>query len=131
MPITPIVFIRFPSIYLQTPEPENWPGALIVLYQLVKNYEYKKKEDRTPLHEAMNLLLPQIYQIAFGSMNDKSQEITTVRKIILKIYFALTQYVLPLELINREIFTNWMELLRLVLEQDIPQEAQVQLGYLS
>ena len=113
------------SIYLQTPEPENWPGALIVLYQLVKNYEYKKKEDRTPLHEAMNLLLPQIYEIGFRSMNDKSQEMTTVRKIILKIYFALTQYVLPLELINREVFTNWMEFLRLVLEQDIPQEAQV------
>ena len=73
----------------------------------------------------MNLLLPQIYEIAFRSMNDKSQEITTVRKIILKIYFALTQYVLPLELINREVFTNWMEVLRLVLEQDIPQEAQV------
>ena len=115
----------FCSIYLQTPEPENWPGALIVLYQLVKNYEYKKKEDRTPLHEAMNLLLPQIYEIAFRSMNDKSQEITLVRKIILKIYFALTQYVLPLELINREVFTNWMEVLRLVLEQDIPPEAQV------
>jgi len=113
------------SIYLQTPEPENWPGALIVLYQLVKNYEYKKKEDRTPLHEAMNLLLPQIYEIAFRSMNDKSQEITLVRKIILKIYFALTQYVLPLELINREVFTNWMEVLRLVLEQDIPPEAQM------
>merc|ERR1719394_920109 len=112
------------SIYLQTPEPENWPGALIVLYQLVKNYEYKKKEDRTPLHEAMNLLLPQIYEIAFRSMNDKSQQITTVRKIILKIYFALTQYVLPLELINREVFTNCMEVLRLVLEQDIPQEAE-------
>ena len=73
----------------------------------------------------MNLLLPQIYEIGFRSMNDKSQEMTTVRKIILKIYFALTQYVLPLELINREVFTNWMEFLRLVLEQDIPQEAQV------
>ena len=73
----------------------------------------------------MNLLLPQIYEIAFRSMNDKSKEMTTVRKIILKIYFALTQYVLPLELITREVFTNWMEVLRLVLEQDIPPEAQV------
>ena len=77
----------------------------------------------------MNLLLPQIYEIAIRSMNDKSQEITTVRKIILKIYFALTQYVLPLELINREVFTKWMEVLRLVLEQAIPQEVQVRTGY--
>ena len=73
----------------------------------------------------MNLLLPQIYEIAVRFMNDTSLEMTTVRKIILKIYFALTQYVLPLELINREVFHKWMEVLRLVLEQDIPQEAQV------
>ena len=96
-----------------------------MLYQLVKNYEYKKKEDRIPLHEAMNLLLPQIYGLAVNYMNNKSKEMTTVRKIILKIYFALTQYVLPLELITHEVFTNWMELLRAVLEQDIPQEVQV------
>jgi hypothetical protein len=38
-------------------------GALLCLYQLVKNYEYKKCEERKPLSEAMNLLLPQIYQI--------------------------------------------------------------------
>jgi hypothetical protein len=41
----------------------GWLGALLCLYQLVKNYEYKKCEERKPLSEAMNLLLPQIYQI--------------------------------------------------------------------
>ena len=29
----------------------------------VKNYEYKKAEERGPLREAMNLLLPQLYGI--------------------------------------------------------------------
>ena len=53
------------SIYLQTPEPAGWPGALSCLYQLVKNYEYKKKEDRGPINDAMNLLLPLIYEILF------------------------------------------------------------------
>ena len=43
--------------------PPGWLGALVCLYQLVKNYEYKKSEERKPLSEAMNLLLPQIYQI--------------------------------------------------------------------
>ena len=41
----------------------GWLGALVCLYQLVKNYEYKKSEEWKPLSEAMNLLLPQIYQI--------------------------------------------------------------------
>ena len=73
----------------------------------------------------MNLLLPQLYLIISQSMSNQSPEIAMVKKIILKIYFALTQYVLPLDLITREVFTNWMEILRLVLEQDIPQEVQV------
>ena len=30
------------------------------LYQLTKNFEYKKAEERKPLTEAMNLLLPQV-----------------------------------------------------------------------
>ena len=50
------------SVYLQTPEPRAWSGALLALYQLVKNYEYKKKEDRGPIYDAFNLLFPQIYQ---------------------------------------------------------------------
>ena len=29
----------------------------------LKNYEYKKAEERAPLREAMNLLLPQLYGI--------------------------------------------------------------------
>lgn len=53
------------SIFLQTPDPTGWPGALACLYQLVKNYEYKKKEDRGPINDAMNLLLPLIYEILF------------------------------------------------------------------
>ena len=48
---------------------------------------------------------------------------TEVKKAILKIYYALTQYILPLDLISKEFFMNWMEILRQVVEQDIPAEA--------
>lgn len=111
------------SIYLQTPEPVGWPGALTCLYQLVKNYEYKKKEERGPLNDAMNLLLPLLYEIMVRCLPDQSAELTEVKKSILKIYFALTQYVLPLDLITREFYTKWMEILRQVVEQDLPPEA--------
>jgi hypothetical protein len=59
------------SIYLQTPETGGWPGALTCLHQLVKNYEYKKKEDRAPLNDAMNLLLPLIYDIMLRALPDQ------------------------------------------------------------
>ena len=49
--------------------------------------------------------------------------ITEVKKVILKIYHALTQYILPLDLIPKESFVQWMEILRQVVEQEIPAEA--------
>lgn len=55
------------SIHLETGG-DNWLGALTCLYQLVKNYEYKKKEERAPLNDAMNLLLPMIYKIFTGTI---------------------------------------------------------------
>jgi len=108
------------SIYLQTPEPANWLGALLCLYQLVKNYEYKKLEERNPLRDAMTLLLPQIYSVLVQLMPDDSSDSVAVQKQILKIYFALTQYVLPLDLISKDMFAKWMEILRQITESDVP-----------
>jgi len=108
------------SIYLANPEPSGWLGALLCLYQLTKNFEYKKTEERKPLTDAMNLLLPQIYGLMMQLLPDDSQQSVAVQKQILKIYFALTQYVLPLDLISREVFANWMEVLRLITEADVP-----------
>lgn len=108
------------SIYLQTPDPTGLLGALICLYQLVKNYEYKKLEEREPLRDAMTLLLPQVYGILVQLMPDDSFSSVAVQKQILKIYFALTQYVLPLDLISKDMFAKWMEILRQITEADIP-----------
>ena len=46
-----------------------------------------------------------------------------MKKVILKIYHALTQYILPLELIPKETFVQWMEILKTVVEQEIPADA--------
>jgi len=111
------------SVYLQTPDPRLWPGALLALYQLVKNYEYKKKEDRAPIYDAFNLLFPQIYQIAVKMCETPtSQEAAEVRKLVLKIFYAMTQFVLPLEIISKDFFIQWMELLNTVLLSAIPDE---------
>jgi hypothetical protein len=51
---------------------------------------------------------------------DDSQSSVAVQKQILKIYFALTQFVLPLDLITRDMFAQWMEVLRTITEKDVP-----------
>lgn len=94
---------RWPQIvnkiqqFLQTTDYNSWSGAILCLYQLVKNYEYKKADERAPLDEAMNILLPLMY----GSMgiliksneqtNDRIllEKNTLLQKNILKIYHTL------------------------------------------
>ncbi|XP_039964309.1 importin-7 isoform X1 [Bactrocera tryoni] len=108
------------SIYLQNPDVNGWNGALVTMYQLVKTYEYKRSEERIPLNEAMNLLLPMIYQLMVNLMNDQSEQSMLLQKQILKIYYALTQYTLPLDLITKETFSQWMEICRQIAERPIP-----------
>lgn len=102
------------SIYLQNNDANGWNGALQCLHQLVKNYEYKKSTERLPLTEAMNLLLPMMYNLMVNllkhdPLNDNDQFVL-LQKLILKIYYALTQYALPLDIISKEMFSQWMEI---------------------
>lgn len=71
----------------------NWSSAIVCLYQLVKNYEYKKADERAPLDEAMNLLLPLIYDLMVHLLQkcDQTSECVLLQKNILKIYYTLIQ----------------------------------------
>ena len=114
------------SIYLQNTDVNGWNGSLLCLYELVKNYEYKKSNERAPLTEAMNLLLPMVYNLMINllghdPLNDNDQFVL-LQKLILKIYYALTQYALPLDVITKEMFAQWMEVCRQVLDR--PTNAQ-------
>ncbi|XP_024936416.1 importin-7 isoform X2 [Cephus cinctus] len=110
------------TIYLQNPDASCWPGVLLALYQLVKNFEYKKAEERGPLNEAMNLLFPMIYQLILRLLPDPSEQSVLLQKQILKIFFALTQYSLPLDLISKEVFSQWMDVVRQVADRPVPLE---------
>lgn len=109
------------NIYLQNPDGNGWPGALLCLYQLVKNFEYKKPEERGPLNEAMQLLFPMMYSLCMRLLPDQSEQSVLLQKQILKIFFALTQYSLPLDLISREVFSQWMEIVRQVTDRPVPE----------
>ncbi|XP_012218774.1 importin-7 [Linepithema humile] len=110
------------TIYLQNPDASCWPGVLLALHQLVKNFEYKKPEERGPLHEAMNLLFPMIYQLIVRLLPDSSEQSVLLQKQILKIFFTLTQYTLPLDLISKEVFSQWMDVVRQIVDRPVPPE---------
>ncbi|KAK2188208.1 hypothetical protein NP493_140g03054 [Ridgeia piscesae] len=109
------------ALYLQSDRVETWMGALVALYHLVKNFEYKKPEERGTLNQAMQVLLPLVHQRCVQLLPDESEMSVLLQKQILKIFSALTQYFLPLDLISKEAFTQWMELLRRIVERDVPE----------
>ncbi|RWS17641.1 Importin-7-like protein [Dinothrombium tinctorium] len=107
-------------VYLQMPDNNLWFGALLAIYQLVKNYEYKTHADRQPLDDSMNLLLPIIYQRLTNLLQDNSDNSILLQKQILKIFYAFVQYSFPLKLLNKTVFTQWMEVFRQVMERQVP-----------
>ncbi|RXN17627.1 importin-7 [Labeo rohita] len=110
------------GFYLQSDNSGCWLGILLCLYQLVKNYEYKKPEERQPLVAAMQIFMPMLKDRFIQLLPDPSSDSVLVQKQIFKILYALFQYNLPLELINRQNLTEWMEILKTVVDRDVPPE---------
>uniref|UniRef100_A0A8C3VHM5 Importin 7 n=1 Tax=Catharus ustulatus TaxID=91951 RepID=A0A8C3VHM5_CATUS len=110
------------GFYLQSDNSACWLGILLCLYQLVKNYEYKKPEERSPLIAAMQHFLPVLKDSFIQLLNDPSDQSVLIQKQIFKIFYALVQYTLPLELINQQNLTEWIEILKTVVDRDVPAE---------
>lgn len=83
-------------IHLQNPDADSWMGALLCLYQLIKTYEYYAAEKRVPLIEAMNLLLPMMYNLIVNLQSDQSKESVLIQKQILKCYYGLVKVIYAL-----------------------------------
>uniref|UniRef100_A0A7N8YLN4 Importin 7 n=1 Tax=Mastacembelus armatus TaxID=205130 RepID=A0A7N8YLN4_9TELE len=110
------------GFYLQSDNSAGWLGILLCLYQLVKNYEYKKPEERQPLVAAMHIFMPMLKERFIQLLPEHSSDSVLIQKQIFKILYALFQYNLPLELINRQNLTEWMEILKTVVDRDVPPE---------
>ncbi|XP_053777657.1 importin-8 isoform X2 [Desmodus rotundus] len=108
--------------YLQSQSSGSWLGSLLCLYQLVKTYEYKKAEEREPLIAAMQIFLPRIQQQIMQLLPDSSHYSVLLQKQILKIFYALVQYALPLQLVNNQTMTVWMEIFRTIIDRTVPPE---------
>ncbi|XP_023243246.1 importin-7-like [Centruroides sculpturatus] len=68
----------------------------------------------------MHMLLPMIYQRCLQLLVDVSEASVLLQKQILKIFFALVQYFLPLDLISKETFAQWMDLFRTIVDRPVP-----------
>uniref|UniRef100_A0A672J095 Importin N-terminal domain-containing protein n=1 Tax=Salarias fasciatus TaxID=181472 RepID=A0A672J095_SALFA len=79
---------------------------------------YKKPEERQPLVAAMHIFMPMLKERFIQLLPDSSSESVLIQKQIFKILYALFQYNLPLELINRQNLTEWMEILKTVVDRD-------------
>uniref|UniRef100_A0A4W6EWK9 Importin 8 n=1 Tax=Lates calcarifer TaxID=8187 RepID=A0A4W6EWK9_LATCA len=110
------------GMYLQSQNSGSWYGSLLALYQLVKTYEYRKADEREPLLAAMQIFLPRIQQLISQLLVDATIFSVLIQKQILKIFHALVQYSLPLQLINNAVMTQWMEILRAIMDRDVPAE---------
>ncbi|KAM9673166.1 importin-8 isoform 2-T2 [Trichechus inunguis] len=108
--------------YLQSQSSGSWLGSLLCLYQLVKTYEYKKVEEREPLIAAMHVFLPRIQQQIIQLLPDSSHYSVLLQKQILKIFYAFVQYALPLQLMNNQTMTEWMEIFRTIIDRTVPPE---------
>ncbi|KAL5007680.1 hypothetical protein ScPMuIL_016486 [Solemya velum] len=118
---------RWPNIpeklaaFIQSDNHNTWMGALMCLYQMVKVYEYKRPDERNVLDAAMQHMLPLIYQRCHQLLPDPSETSTLLQKQILKIYYAFIQNFLPVDTITKEVFTEWMELIRQIVDRPVPE----------
>lgn len=111
------------AFYINSDNHATWMGALVSIYQFVKVFEYKRCEERSTMDDTMKHMLPILYQRLVQFAPDTSEVSSLLQKQILKIYFAYTQNYLPATVLTREIFTQWMEAIRQIVERAIPPEA--------
>ncbi|KAL7992168.1 hypothetical protein Chor_016424 [Crotalus horridus] len=98
---------------------ENIVEAIIHSPELIR---YKKPEERTPLIAAMQHFLPVLKDRFIQLLSDPSDQSVLIQKQIFKIFYALVQYTLPLELINQQNLAEWIEILKTVVDRDVPAE---------
>ncbi|EPY73756.1 hypothetical protein CB1_002578008 [Camelus ferus] len=68
----------------------------------------------------MQIFLPRIQQQIMQLLPDSSHYSVLLQKQILKIFYALVQYALPLQLVNNQTMTAWMEIFRTIIDRTVP-----------
>lgn len=105
----------------------KWEGALSSLYVLVKNYQYKRSSDRMPMTEVMKTMQPLLLAILSNSLHLNNAcanaQLLIIEKKILKIFFAVVNYALPLDILDNNNFKLWLDNIIVALGREVPSTA--------
>lgn len=108
--------------YLLCDNQHYWLAGYLCLLKLMKCYEYKKNSQRSILNQSMQGFLEVMKKHMEFLFNDQSEVSVTVQKHILKVYYTYTHLHLCMEVISKEMFTFWMEILCVVSTRAVPNE---------
>lgn len=67
-----------------------WTAGITGFSALVKAFEYQKA-DKSPIHGAVKVLLPSIFNVMATLVQSTTKEAVTLQKIVVKSYFKLIQ----------------------------------------
>lgn len=102
--------------------PHMFLAGCLTLLQLTKCFEYAKEDKKSNYMKAMTEFLPVMQKLCEQFINSTDANAVLLLKILLKSFFALAQYNLPIDLFTAENANSWIQILVQVLEQDIPNE---------
>lgn len=106
---------------------QTWLGGMLSLYQLAKKFKFREDNKRVVYLKAMSVFLPLMQQQAGQLLTDVSSASLQLQRIILKIFYALIEYHLPLSLLNENTIPGWIHILHAIIDRDEPKEcAEIQ-----
>ncbi len=116
-----------PSIvtYIQSGDFNKMYRALIPLRYLTKMFELKDPSDRAPVTEIVSKTFPLLLNLGRSVLTGyRNIEAAEFLKIILKIYWSASHFILPLELTDQPTITAWMEMLNGIMLLRLPEASE-------
>lgn len=78
------------DVYLKSDNTSYWMAGIIGFSSLVKAFEYQKA-DKSPIHGAVKVLLPDIYNVMTHIVSNSTAESAALQKSVVKSFFKLVQ----------------------------------------
>jgi len=83
-------FVERIDAYLKSDNSSCWMGGIIGFSALIRAFEYHKA-DKSPVHAAVKVLLPSIYNVMIIIVSNPTAESVELQKTVIKSYFKLIQ----------------------------------------
>ena len=104
----------------QQQQPERIYGALFALRTLVKVYEFRQADRRSPLYAVVEQTWPLMGQLIQQLIPSPSVQGSELALLAMKIFWSATQISLPPLLLRPDQLQQWMRMLIGLLEQPLP-----------